>query len=74
MGEITIKIAGSFTNKHGSVISAAEGGHAMAINRAIMHLLAELPAAIRLDHKLHDESQHPDPDFGEWPEATGETK
>jgi len=69
MGEITIKIVGSFTNKHESVTSANEGGHAMAINRAIMHLLAEMPAAIRKDHKLHDEGKHPDTDFGEWPES-----
>lgn len=52
MGMITIATHGSFPTEDFSV-SAEEGGHANAIQRAIGWLNDRQPQAIILDHKLH---------------------
>ena len=64
MGMVTIQIRGSFTKTPDAQFSATEGGHAMALTRAISYLTDQLGPAIQKDHALHDKSQHPDPDFG----------
>ena len=68
MGQITIKIEGSFvdsgnTSEH--TFSAQEGGHAFALARAMALLHLGMDRAIRLDHSLHDKGEHPSKsDFG----------
>lgn len=52
MGMIEISTRGSFPSESFHV-SAEEGGHANAIQRAIEWLNDRLPAAIEKDHKLH---------------------
>lgn len=52
MGMIRMGMSGSFPSVTFEV-SAEEGGHANAIQRAIGWLNDRLPAAIELDHKLH---------------------
>lgn len=52
MGMVRVQIRGSFGNRPDAEYSAMEGGHAMAITRAISYLTSELPAAIKLDHQL----------------------
>ena len=65
MGMLTIKIEGSFTEQVGAKFCAEEGGHALAIQRAISFLTDQLPSAIQLDHKLHDDGDRPPvSDFG----------
>ncbi len=65
MGQVRVTIAGSFTNCVEFEASAREGGHAMALCRAIKFLNAELPAAIRKDHALQRRNAVPDiSDFG----------
>lgn len=64
MGAIRIEMAGSFPVAKFDT-SAEEGGHANAIQRAIRFLNDKLPAAIELDHKLHDSGDRPPKkDFG----------
>lgn len=68
MGMITVEIRGSFGKATSKAFSAMEGGHAMAVTRAIEHLTNELPNAIRLDHKLAAEGEKPPTsDFGTLP-------
>ncbi len=58
MGMITISTHGSFPTESYEV-SAEDGGHANAIQRAIGWLNDRLPAAIVLDHKLHAQGDMP---------------
>ena len=58
MGMITISTHGSFPTETFSV-SAEEGGHANAIQRAICWLTDRQPQAIILDHKLHAQGDIP---------------
>ena len=68
MGMVEVKLSGSFGNGGVSFI-AEQGGHAMAISRAISFLNGQLPDAIRLDHALHDKNERPpQSDFGWVPE------
>lgn len=69
MGTITVQFKGSFGDKPLNIFQAEEGGHALAISRAVEYLSSKMGEAIRLDHKLHDESKHPSPDFGEPPDG-----
>jgi len=65
---ITVTIQGSFGKHSTKTFSAMEGGHAMAISRAMAHLVDEMPHAIRLDHKLAAEGEKPPTsDFGTLP-------
>lgn len=65
MGSVTITTLGSFPVIRTLRYSAMEGGHAMALSRAIDHLTSMMPKAIQLDHRLHDEGTlPPDADFG----------
>ncbi len=66
MGVINIEVAGSFPSPFGpnssqttKCFSAQAGGHAAAIGRAIAFLSAQLPDAIALDHKLHEQGDRP---------------
>jgi hypothetical protein len=64
MGVISINTRGSFPCE-GQSFNAEFGGHANAIQRAIKWLNDRLPAAIELDHKLHDRGERPPrTDFG----------
>jgi hypothetical protein len=68
MGMVVVQIRGSFGNKPDASYSAMEGGHAMAITRAIGYLTSQLPSAIKLDHQLQtDNERPPKSDFGELP-------
>lgn len=58
MGMISIQMRGSFPGDAFDV-SAEEGGHANAIQRAIGWLNDRLPEAIALDHQLHDSGDVP---------------
>lgn len=58
MGMIEIQTKGSFPTESFSV-SALDGGHANAIQRAIEWLNDRLPAAIQSDHKLHEAGDFP---------------
>ena len=51
MGTIRVEMGGSFESES-TVISAEEGGHANAIQRAIAFLNDRLPLAIEADHRL----------------------
>ncbi len=68
MGQITIKIEGSFVDSgqaSESIFFAEEGGHAYALTRAVALLLLGMGRAIKLDHSLHDKGDHPPKsDFG----------
>jgi len=66
MGVITIRVQGSFQPAFPTMELRAEtGGHADAVARAIEYLSQTvLPAAIRQDHKLHDEGHKPEKGFG----------
>lgn len=65
MGKITITVEGSFPDVGTSVNSALDGGHAVAVSRAISVLNNLLPGAIALDHQLHDNGDRPPiEDFG----------
>lgn len=59
MGEIVITTRGSFSKGGTQVETAKIGGHAAAIGRAIEYLSSMLPAAIRIDHDLHNQNVHP---------------
>ena len=58
MGMIHVQMKGSFPPGHFEV-SASEGGHANAIQRAIEWLNDRLPAAITKDHELHETGDVP---------------
>lgn len=68
MGQITIKIEGSFVDSGQAseqVFSAEEGGHAYALARAMALLHLGMARAIKLDHELHEKGTHPPKsDFG----------
>lgn len=66
MGMVSISIAGSFGRMNGSrSFSAMKHGHADAVAQAIEYLSREvLPAAIALDHKLHENGDKPAVGFG----------
>jgi len=65
MGILTINMQGSFKRTGCTQFSAQDGGHANAIQKAIRYLAEELPAAIELDHQLHDQNMRPEhTDFG----------
>lgn len=65
MGQIHIKMIGSFPVPDHLQVDAEVGGHAFAIQRAIEWLNTRLPAAIQLDHRLHDKGERPPAsDFG----------
>ena len=71
MGQVSISINGSFGKVVNQSFSAEHGGHVMALNRAISILVAEIPGAVRLDHQLHSEGQHPSrADFGMTQESS----
>lgn len=69
MGSITVKVDGSFnsasTKGHAPKetlrqFSAAAHGHAHAVQETIAYLTNDvLPAAINLDHELHDDGDAP---------------
>jgi len=59
MGQITIKIEGSFGKPETKTWTAEEGGHAYALTRAIGFLFARMSPAIRRDHDLHEAGKHP---------------
>lgn len=64
MGAIIITIHGSFKETTASY-DAEDGGHAMAIQRAIQFLNSVLKDAIVKDHRLHDAGEQPSKaDFG----------
>jgi len=46
---VRITIEGSFARQGQQTFSSREGGHALALRRAIQHLTNELPHAIQLD-------------------------
>ena len=59
MGKLVINTRGSFPNNKIHEESAMLGGHAAAIGRGIEYLASLLPAAIELDHQLHEDGQTP---------------
>lgn len=64
MGEINIKLGGSFGMKNAQ-FSAMQNGHAAAVAKAIQYLSEEvMPAAIRSDHDLHEDGAKPEGQFG----------
>ena len=70
MGMVNVQIRGSFGNKPDGQFSAMEGGHALALSRAINFLIAHMPDAIALDHELaRAGDKPPHSDFGRLPES-----
>ena len=68
MGMVSVEIGGSFKEAGRFSACAEEGGHALALQRAISFLNDRLPSAIRQDHRLHDEgTRPPGNDFGWQP-------
>lgn len=59
MGQVRVVIAGSFGGYHDNTFSAEDGGHALALTRAMRELVSMMPHAIRLDHELHASGDHP---------------
>lgn len=76
MGMVSISIRGSFGKRNGQKeFSAMEGGHALAITRAIAALTVELPHAIQLDHQLAGTGEKPPKsDFGVLPAESPHAK
>lgn len=65
MGQITIKIEGSFAGKNEEKkFSAEQGGHAYALTRAIGYLFARMSPSIRADHENHEAGKYPTTPFG----------
>ncbi len=65
MGRISIQMTGSFPERS-KVVSALEGGHTLAISRAIEFLLNQMQWAIQRDHELHERGEYPpNSNFGE---------
>ena len=54
MGMIKIEMKGSFLEGGDFTVSAEEGGHALAIQRAMSWLNEKMGSAIRLDHSLQE--------------------
>jgi len=70
MGIVTVVIEGSFTRDVRDAFSAEDGGHAMAISRAIASLNEQMPAAIKRDHDLHErDNRPPKSGFGTLPDT-----
>ena len=68
MGMVNISIQGSFGRPVSKSFSAMEGGHVMALARAIQALTSEIPHAIQLDHQLAQSGEKPPhSDFGQLP-------
>jgi hypothetical protein len=62
MGVIRIEVSGSFgVGTQRKSFSAMEHGHAAALAQALGWLTGLLPAAIHLDHQLHDQGDRPSP-------------
>ncbi len=59
MGMVRVQIDGSFSDRVDVTFPAEEGGHAFALTRAIETLVSHLPDAIRMDHSLAAEGEHP---------------
>ncbi len=69
MGTVFVEVAGSFEQAGKLVVCAENGGHTLALQRAISFLQNKIPGAIRQDHALHDKGDRPPKsDFGEFPE------
>lgn len=68
MGQISISVAGSFGKSNGTrTFSAMKHGHAHAVSEAITFLANELlPAAINLDHDLHESGDKPSNGFSKF--------
>jgi len=65
IGNIVIKVEGSFNPNGEQSFSARTEGHAQAVADAIEYLYAKvLPAAIRRDRQLHDEGAKPEVGLG----------
>ncbi len=66
MGKIEVRFFGSF-GEFRFTEAAEAGGHAAAVARVIRTLAGTyLPPAIRKDHALHEQGEHPpDAPFGE---------
>jgi len=65
MGDIRIKVGGSFDRREEKVFSAIDHGHADAVAKAIEFLSTKvLPRAIKLDHKLQAAGDAPGVEFG----------
>jgi hypothetical protein len=65
MGMLEVTFTGSFMDAPDrQEFSAEEGGHAMAISRAMAYLSEQLPIAIALDHRLHSQEEYPRSGFG----------
>ncbi len=69
MGMINVSVRGSFgSDSYESQYSAEEGGHTLAVWRAVDDLLSILPHCIQKDHALAQEGEKPPrSDFGEVP-------
>jgi hypothetical protein len=65
MGMVTITINGSFPRTSTLRFSAEQGGHAQCLQKAIKHLVDQLPAAIKADHALDRAGSKPEVDFGD---------
>jgi hypothetical protein len=59
MGMVSVTVRGSFPEHAQDTYSAEEGGHALALQRAIARLTGMLPKAIQLDHQLHGDGEQP---------------
>ncbi len=64
MGQIYIRMSGSFGKAEEKIFDAREGGHAYALTRAIGFLFARMSPMIRKDHELHEKGEHPKTPFG----------
>ena len=74
MGLIRVSMEGTFPTRK-ATFNGREGGHAMAISRAIEFLNSQLPWAIERDHCLHDKGDRPDKSpFGTVPSRTRDLK
>lgn len=64
MGQIWIRVEGSFRPNHNKVFGAQDHGHADAVAKTIEWLSTELlPEATALDHELHDRGDSPSSGF-----------
>ncbi len=64
MGSVRILMNGSFPTNDSVEFHAEQGGHAIAISRAIRWLNDQLSVSIELDHKLHEQGKLPRSGFG----------
>ncbi len=72
MGTVFVEVAGSFNETGRATFSAEDGGHTMALHRAIAFLERKIPGAIIQDHALHDAGDHPMSAFGKLPDPRPE--